>query len=128
MGVYDRQVASAKRMIAAKGAKCVWVQPAAEEGGDAWNPQPAEPIRHPDISIAFFSPRDLGRGSAEFLSALRGTEVPTSSEIGLMAGGLDFEPSDADVIERWDGVKGIKSIDRLAPNGEAILYFVSLLS
>lgn len=128
MGVYDGMIASAKRMIAAKGAKCVWVQPVAEEDGDAWNPQPAEPIRHPDIAIAFFSPKDLGRGTGEFIAALRGTEVPTSKEIGLMAGGLEFEPSADDTIERWDGVKAIETIDRIAPNGQPILYFVTLVS
>jgi len=127
MGVYDRQIASATRMIAAKGADCVWRRPQRAKGGDAWNPQPAAPDDK-RVKLVFFSPKDIGRGSGEFLAALRGTEVPTSSEIGLMAGGLDFEPSDADVIIRWDGEKGIKSIDRLAPNGEAILYFVTLLS
>lgn len=127
MGVYDRQIASAKRMIAAKGAECVWRRPQRAEGGDAWNPKPGEPDDKP-VRMVFFSPKDLGRGSGEFLAALRGTEVTTSNEIGLLAGGLDFEPSDADVIIRWDGEKGIKSIDRLAPNGQAILYFVSLIS
>jgi len=127
MGVYDCQIAVAKRMIATKGAQVVWRRPQRAEGGDAWNPQPAEPDDK-TVSIAFFSPKDLGRGAGEFLAALAGTDVPTSSEVGLMAGGLDFEPSDADVIIRWDGEKGIKSIDRIAPNGQAILYFVSLIS
>jgi hypothetical protein len=114
-------------MIAAKGAECVWRRTNAAAGGDAWNPQPGEPQEWP-VSIAFFSPKDLGRGTGEFIAALRGTEVPTSKEIGLMAGGLEFEPSADDVIERWDGVKGIETIDRLAPNGQAILYFVTLVS
>jgi hypothetical protein len=127
MGVYDSQVATAKRLIAAKGAECTWRRTTAAAGGDAWNPQPGADQEW-TVKLAFFSPRDLGRGTSEFIAALAGSEVPTSSEIGLMAGGLEFEPSADDVIERWDGVKGIKSIDRLAPNGEAILYFVSLLS
>lgn len=127
MGVYDASIAAAKRMIAAKGAECVWRRETAAEGGDAWNPQPGAPLEWP-CSIAFFSPKDLGRGSGDFIAALRGTEVPTSKEVGLMAGGLAFEPSADDVIERWDGVKGIETIDRLAPNGEAILYFVTLVS
>lgn len=127
MGVYDRQIATAKRIIKAKGAECVWKRTTAAEGGDAWNPQPGVPQEWP-VSIAFFSPKDLGRGTGEFIAALRGTEVPTSKEIGLMAGGLEFDPSADDVIERWDGVKGIETIDRLAPNGEAVLFFVTLIS
>jgi hypothetical protein len=127
MGVYDRQIAMAQRLIAKAGADCFWRRPVRAEGGDAWNPQPAEPDDKP-VKIAFFSPRDISRGSGEFLAALRGTEVPTSTEVGLLAGGLGFEPSDADAIIRWDGEKGIKSIDRIAPNGEAVLYFVTLLS
>lgn len=127
MGIYDRQIASAKRMIAAKGADCTWRRPVRAEGGEAWNPQPSNSVDTP-VKMVFFSPRDIGRGMGEFLAALRGTEVPTSSEVGLLAGDINFEPSDADIILRWDGQKGIKSIDRIAPNGEAILYFVTLLS
>lgn len=129
MGVYDRQIAAAKRVIAKKGQAVLWHKPrAVAPGGDPWNPQAAgaAPAGTP-VSIAFFQPRELGRGGEEFLRSIIDTEIPTGSEIGLMAGGLPFTPEITDRIERTAGkFTAITKIDRLAPNGEPILYYVTI--
>lgn len=127
---YERQIAAAKRMIAAKGEACVWNKPAAEDADAA----PWRDVRDPDaeapafpVRIAWFAPRDLGRGTGEFLAALTGQEVPEGVMIGLMAGGQGFEPTDADTVTRADSsTVEPMSIDRLAPDGTPILYFVKV--
>lgn len=66
------------------------------------------------------------------MAAMAGMEVSASNEIGLLAGGLSFVPDDADTIVRDpDGAAermAITKIDRLAPNGTPILYYVSVAS
>lgn len=127
---YTRQIASAKRSIASKGEACTWNKPAPEDADaapwrDVRDPD-ADPLEFP-VRIAWFSPRDLGRGTGEFLAAIMGTEVPEGVMIGLMAGGQGFEPTDADTITRADGsTVEPMSIDRLAPDGTPILYFVKV--
>jgi hypothetical protein len=127
---YERQIAAAKRSIASKGEACTWNKPVAEAAGaDPWRDvrdEDADPLEYP-VRIAWFSPRDLGRGTGEFLAALTGQEVPEGVMIGLMAGGQGFEPTDADWITRADSSKvEPMSIDRLAPDGTPILYFVKV--
>lgn len=125
---YARQIASALRQIKAKGEACTWIKPAAQDGdADPWRDvREGDPIEY-DVSIAWFSPRDLGRGTGEFLAALMGTEVPEGVMIGLMAGGQSFTPEDADTITRSDSTTvEPMSIDRLAPDGTPVLYFVKV--
>lgn len=126
MGVFDRSIAAAQRLIARYGQDCLWQKPALETEdvpgyptiGDAPAPVPCR--------IAWFSPRDIGRGAEEFMALMVGIEVPSSGQVGLLAGGLDFEPNEKDSVIR-DGVPvSIKKIDRLAPNGTPILYYVTI--
>lgn len=126
-GAFDDDIRTAQELIALYGADCLWNKPAPVDD----ETQPGYPTEGdtPDpipCKIAFFSSRDLGRGSAEFLAMLQGTEVPVGQEIGLLAGGISFTPQNTDWITR-DGVDlAIKSIDRLAPNGTPILYYVTV--
>lgn len=78
------------------------------------------------VEMAFFSPRDVGRGSQEFLALLANTEIPVGQEIGLLAGGLPFEPSGVDHVIRDGAVLTVKSIDRIAPSGIPVMYFITV--
>lgn len=129
MGVYDRSIATAQRLIRKWGEPCSWQKPAPTtetvpgypEVGAAPDPVPCY--------LAFFSGRDLGRGRGleAFLAMMPGMEVPKSNEFALLAGGLDFAPENTDTITRSDGnLVAIKDIDRLAPNGTPVLYYVAL--
>lgn len=131
MGVYNEDIQDAKELIEEFGQICYWQKPAPVTGGTPGYPiigvKPT-PIK---CNIAFFAPRDLGRGTEEFIQAIIGTEVPAGTEIGLMAGGLSFIPKDTDTIHRGavDGpVVTIEKIDLLAPNGDPILWFVRVKS
>lgn len=129
MGVYDRQIAMATRLIAKYGQECVWVQPGAvAPGGDPWNPQPSEeePAEPLTVRIAWFAPRDVGRGTEEFIRALTGSEVTEGTEVGLLAGGLSFTPDVTDTVMRGNEPSAITKIDKLAPNGEPVLWFVTV--
>lgn len=127
MGVYDRPIATAQRLIAKYGEDCKWRKPAAvveDEPGYPTTGVVPDPV---DCKMVFFSPRDLGRGTEEFLALLRGTELPENKEIGLLAGGITFSPELPDTIKRASGLEiAIEKIDRLAPNGTPVLYYVTV--
>lgn len=125
--VFEPDVETAKELIALFGEECQWHKPAPETAGEPG--YPGEGVKPDPVSckIAWFSPRDLGRGSEMFLALMRGTEVPQTGEIGLLAGGLAFLPELVDHVERADGsLRSITKIDKLAPNGLPILYYVSV--
>lgn len=127
MGVFDRQIATAQRLIAKYGQDCGWVKAPADDGsGSPGYPGELAPDAPVPCKIAWFSSKDLGRGSGEFAALMAGIEVPAGKEIGLLAGGIDFVPQDADTIIRGASTNGITSIDRLAPNGDPILYYVTV--
>lgn len=129
---YAGAIAAAKRLIAAKGQACLWRKPAPEDvTADEWRDvRDGEPT-DVEVRIAWFTPRDLGRGSEQFLQALAGTsiDVPEGVEIGLMAP-VEFEPLTSDTILKGtdpDGIEiAIQTIDRIAPDGTPILYFVKV--
>jgi hypothetical protein len=131
VSVYDEDIETARELIEEFGQECFWQKPTpAGEGGTPGYPaeggEPPDPIR---CKIAFFPPRELGRGTMEFLEALRGTEVPAGREIGLMEGGVPFTPENVDMIRRGSATAdpvAIERIDRLAPNGDPVLYYVTV--
>ncbi len=125
MGQYDRQIASARRLIAKYGQQVKWQK--RENGAPAsateeWKPGPTIVTEY-DVQIAFLPDTRMG---FEFLSMMAGTEVPTGKIVGYMAAPADFTPSLKDTIKRGDEEIGIRTLDQLAPNGQAILYTIGL--
>lgn len=130
-GVFDEDIQAAAELIAIYGADCLWQKPAplVEDvpGYPSQGPVP-DPVA---CKIAFFRGKDVGYASEAFMALLAGTEVPTSGEVGLMAGNVPFSPDDSDTIVRSPGEANethltITGIDRIAPNGTPVLYFVSV--
>lgn len=127
VGVFDADIAVARELIELYGEACQWQKPAPVIDGDPGYPTIGDVPDPVPCHIAFFSGRDVGRGGGldSFLAMMRGTEVPQNGEVGLLAGGLTFTPENTDTIMRSDGTEiAIKMIDRLAPNGVPILYYV----
>jgi hypothetical protein len=128
-GVFDDDIATAKELIDEFGQDCWWQKPAPQTGGVPGYPTVGalpDPI---PVKIAFFSGRDLNRGVFEFLSMMPGIEIPDNGEIGLLAGGLTFTPENTDTVRRGaiDAAESsVDKIDRLAPNGTPILYYVQV--
>ena len=120
MAEYDRPIASAKRMIAKKGQTVFWRQIAdavATDENAPWKVGQASGINN-TVKIVFLPVR---RQNLESFGYVAGTEVPKGAVYALMAA-VPFEPNLKDVVIR-DGVElRIANIEKLAPNGQAILY------
>jgi hypothetical protein len=127
MGVYDRQIATAARLIAAKGQLCTWREPGAPTGSPA-APTPGVPADYP-VRIVFLS-NAKNEGLAGLLSMIAGTEVPSGGMRGLMAA-VPFAPSLLGKVARAStfaepalSLVDDKGIDVLNLNGEVILYYL----
>lgn len=123
MGVFDRQIATAKRLIAKYGETVTWhsAPPSVPTDDDTpWNGTDVAPIDRPGIKVAFF-PTESSIG--QLIRMMRNSDVPTGNELGYMAQ-VPFEVSSLDTLTRRDGsVYRIKNIDPLDPNGEGVILY-----
>lgn len=122
MGQFDRQIATALRLIKKNGQAVKWRSIANSIPTDPDKPwigstNPA-PVEH-DVFICFVPVKD--QQWRKFLKYLTNTEVQIGDLAGLM-GNVNFEPNPKDVVIR-DGVElAINNIDLLSPNGQKILW------
>lgn len=125
MTVYTRQIATAIRLIKAKGEKAVWKQNRNAAPPDVTKPwiegAPLTPVSIP-VSIVFLP---TNKANEELIRALMNMpEVKSGSVYGLMAS-VAFAPSDKDTVVRLSGREvRIESIDVLEPDGTPILYTI----
>jgi hypothetical protein len=122
MAEFDRQIATALRLIQKKGQKVVWRQlPAAvSDPLQPWNGGASVPVNN-DVFICFVPVRD--RETRKLFQYLTGTEIEIGQLAGLM-GNVPFDPKPKDIVLR-DGVElRIASLDLLSPNGQKILWTV----
>lgn len=131
MGVYDRQIKAAKRIISVYGENVKWnVTPEGNGMDKPWLPADGNgtaPVTEThNVDIAFFP---IGSDIRKVLHFMNDTNVVIGDIVGYMAQ-VDFEPSLKDTIERKDGsIWRFESIDALDPNGEGvILYTLGLKS
>lgn len=123
MGQFDRQIETALRLIKKNGQQISWKRTAAilPDPDKPWLPVGDTEIEYTPF-ICFLP---LDRVGKEFLQALGQSEAITGTYYGLM-GAQPFAPNLKDVITR-DGVPlDIASIDILAPNGQIILYTITI--
>lgn len=122
MGVFDRQRATAKRLIVKNGQAVVWRSLSGGTPADPakpWKPGATVPVEH-NVHIVFLNEKRIGY---EWLARALNTEVPEGSGYGLLHF-VDFAPNLQDAVVK-DGVElKLSMVDPLAPNGEVILYFV----
>lgn len=121
MARFDRQIATALRLIKKNGQLVQWRQlQRTDDPSD-----PAAVIEGPpvdrDVFICFLP---VDKDNKEFINFLRGTnEIKVGSLIGLM-GNVSFEPGASDYVIRDGKPLEIFNIDLLSPNGQKILYTV----
>lgn len=121
MGQFDRQIETAKRLIAKNGQTVTWRKVGVDtpDPSKPWKPA-ADTSTDTDVVVCFLPP---GRVGQELIRYLKGTEVTTGSVQGLMSA-VSFEPTANDVVVRDGKTLRIKSIDPLSPNGQIILYTI----
>lgn len=123
MGVYDRQIALALRLIAAKGETVTWRKYVDGMGGTDANPAAATNDDH-TVKVVFLPSKLNALGT--FLSMVGGTEVPSGALTGLM-GQVNFTPELADVVVRASGevlsIPDESGIEALDPNGEGVILY-----
>lgn len=120
MGVYDRQIANAKRQIKVKGQEVTWRQTVDGNAPDVAKPwKPGTAITTDNNVSVLFLP--ASSANAELLRSLTGSTVPIGSLKGLMAA-QSFVPTIKDVVIRGGVPLAIETIDTFAPNGDTILY------
>lgn len=121
MSRFSSAIATAARLIAKNGQTVTWRRVIDGGADDAtpWKPSAAD-LQDTDVSMVFLPENRVG---FEFLALLRGTEVPQTKVVGLMAA-QDFVPTLKDVVIR-DGVPmALRYIDVLAPDGAPIFYTI----
>lgn len=124
MGTYDRQIATAKRLITAKGRACTWTQYDDGTPVDAdmpWKPGDAASASY-SVPIVFLPTSQ----NLAFLRALGVTDLPAGDDYGLMPS-VPFTPTArAEVYDSTGTVllRKVNSVNLLAPNGDSILYTV----
>ena len=116
MARFDRQIATALKLIKKNGQVVTWRSKTSSP------PDPSKPWKPVETSstdtavdICFLP---ATKQTLEFLGL---TEVPVGCVIGLM-GQVSFNPSLSDIVIRDGAQLRIESIDKLAPNGQNILY------
>lgn len=125
MGVYDRSIETALRLIERYGIQCEW------RSGDVTPADPDRPWlggeRVPGVHNPFiaFVPATDGSSSFGLTKFREGSEVEGFTTFGLMAP-QDFEPQVTDRVTRDGSLLVIKAIDVLKPADVPVLYVLSI--
>ena len=123
MGVYDRQRATALRLIAAKGQEVIWQQQTAT-GGTPAKPAATATVEHL-VRIVFLPVEREYVGT--FLQLIRDTDIPEGYMLGMM-GFVPFTPSLKDTVLRGAETLHLSQrngVEVINPNGEgAVLYML----
>lgn len=127
MGVFDRQIESARRLIKKNGQTVTWRQVTNGPPADPDKPwKPGSPVEtdYPETKIVFL-PITTGN---RFMSRRykNNSDVPEGTLYGIMEQ-VDFTPTQKDEVIR-DGVTyNVIAFDTLDPNGEgSIIYELEL--
>lgn len=127
MGRYDRQIASAQRLIKKYGKLTTWrshvegvTTEAEAPGATPWRPKAGLSNGSPSyqVTVVFFP---IGKEKRESLSEM-GIELTSGAQIGYMPA-VPFVPAQKDTILRNGVYMPVEHIEVLAPNDdEPILY------
>jgi len=125
MGVYDRAIETALRLIAKYGQVCQWRKDVTTlvDPDKPWLGGTSEPFIY-EPSICFLP---AGSATSGFeLVQFNDGQVGEFSTVGLM-GVHNFEPSVTDVVTRGDQQLVIKKVDALRPAEVPVLYVLSIV-
>jgi len=120
--VFATQIATAQRLISKFGQSCTWRKTAVS------TPNPAKPwemipgvATDVTVKVVFVSKFK----EHFFLKYMANTEIPEGLFVGYMAA-QSFTPAINDILIRGSETLTIQAIDIVAPNGELILYIITV--
>lgn len=119
MSIYNRQIESAKKLIRSKGKLVLWRTFIDNPTTVKWKPEAPTTQDH-NVYITFFPIMSVMK---EFLRYMKDTDIPVGSIQGYMAA-QSFEPSLRDIVISGHEIYNVKNIQKLAPNGDVILYIL----
>ena len=122
MAIYDRQIATATRLIEKYGQTITWRKVG------ILTPDATQPWENTNGTTVDYSPKMVFISKWRdqiLLKYLKGTDIPTGDITGLMAT-QSFIPAINDTIVRGSDNYVVKDINTVSPNGTAILYVVTL--
>lgn len=120
MGKFDRQIATAKRLIQKNGQLVQWKRTVKDVSiTNPWEQVETEPVLN-DVYICFLPSID------PWIKYIKGSDVTTGTLYGIM-GQTSFDLSAADVVIIDGEELRIKKIDKLSPNGQIILYTIEFI-
>lgn len=119
MSVFDRQIATAKRLIQKNGKVCTWTKynNTVADSSKPWKTAAGASSTF-QVPIVFLIPK---RARNELFHLMEGTSVPDGAPYALMAA-VPFVPEINDSISTGTDNFVIKAIDIVGPNGDPILY------
>jgi hypothetical protein len=121
MAIYDRQINTAKRLIAKYGVSVpVTNKRIVPVPGEPWHT--TEVIETNTVKICFLT---LDSGTLKTLSLMPNTEVPKGAVLALM-GAVTFDVNLTTTVVHEGKTWAIYNMDKLAPNGRPILYTMVL--
>ena len=119
MGQFDRQIATAERLIKKYGQAVIWRQIVDIPNTDQpWKASAQTTVEQP-VTIAFIP---MTREYKEMFVFKDKTEVTSGFVVGLMKGNIPFTPGPKDVVVRNGKTYDIETLDPLSPNGQQILW------
>jgi hypothetical protein len=121
MGVYDRQIALATRLIKAKGEVCTWRKAAAPVVANPSMPWIKTDGAPTDATVSILW---VSSSSNPFAALTAGSEIESGGQEGIMAK-QSFTPDLKDVIVTGDGtILQLTKLTPVAPNGTPIIWRV----
>ena len=125
MGVYDRQIASAKRMLAKFGELCTVnsiVDVPVSDPSQPWNDSPNLPVAHMGIRICFFPLNEKQRRTVQATDGdLTGYECAYIGQLPFTLGLKDF------IVRSSGKIAKVISFDALDPNGEGVILYTVIV-
>jgi len=120
MARFDRQIATAQRLIKKNGVAVKWRKfVKTEVPGKPWEFTQV-PVDY-DVVVCFLT---MTKALYETLAFIPNTDVAIGSTMGLM-GQVEFDIEGTDVVIDYDGKElAIETVQTLAPNGQKILHTV----
>lgn len=126
MGQFDRQIATALRLIQKNGQSVSWKQTAitVPDAQKPWLPTSSAVVEYSPFICFLPFIQATPNGARQFLTPVGGGEAESGTFYGLM-GAQSFTPDLKDVVTRAGVILDIESIEVLAPNGQNILYTIT---